>query len=52
MSPRRALPQLATNRAYAERRTSEGLSKKDIIRCLKRLIPREIYYTLTAPNHA
>jgi transposase len=30
-------------RAYAERRTAEGLSKKEIIRCLKRLIAREIY---------
>lgn len=39
-------------RAYAERRTSEGLSKKDIIRCHKRLIAREIYYTLTAPPPA
>jgi transposase len=34
-------------RAYMTRRTTEGLSKKDIIRCLKRLITREIYYTLT-----
>jgi len=33
-------------RVYAERRTAEGLSKKEIIRCLKRLIAREIYYTL------
>lgn len=33
-------------RAYAERRTTEGLSKKEIIRCLKRLIAREIYYVL------
>ena len=30
-------------KAYAERRTTEGLSKKEIIRCLKRLIAREIY---------
>jgi hypothetical protein len=34
-------------RAYMNRRTTEGLSKKDIIRCLKRLITREIYHTLT-----
>jgi transposase len=34
-------------RAYAERRTAEGLSKKEIIRCLKRLIAREIYYVLS-----
>ena len=33
--------------AYMQRRTTEGLSKKDIIRCLKRLIAREIYYVLT-----
>ena len=32
--------------AYMRRRTAEGLSKKDIIRCLKRLIAREIYYVL------
>ena len=32
--------------AYMARRTTEGLSKKDIIRCLKRLIAREIYYVL------
>ncbi|WP_431805357.1 IS110 family transposase [Microbacterium sp. bgisy203] len=34
--------------AYMRRRTEQGLSKKDIIRCLKRLIAREIYYVLTA----
>lgn len=34
--------------AYMARRTTQGLSKKDIIRCLKRLIAREIYYALTA----
>jgi transposase len=33
--------------AYMRRRTAEGLSKKDVIRCLKRLIAREIYYVLT-----
>lgn len=30
-------------RAYVQRRTTEGLSKKDIIRCLKRYIIRELY---------
>ena len=30
-------------RAYAERRTKEGLSKKEIIRCLKRYAAREVY---------
>jgi transposase len=30
-------------RAYLERRTAEGLSKKEIIRCLKRYVAREVY---------
>jgi transposase len=30
-------------RAYAERRGKEGLSKKEIIRCLKRYVAREVY---------
>jgi transposase len=34
-------------RAYAERRTQEGLSKKEIIRCLKRYIARELYQLIT-----
>lgn len=29
-------------RAYVERRTAEGLSKRDIIRCLKRYLAREL----------
>jgi transposase len=37
-------------RAYAERRTTEGLSKKDIIRCLKRYIAREVQKALTSTN--
>ena len=32
--------------AYVERRTKEGLSKKEIIRVLKRYIAREVYYYL------
>jgi transposase len=35
-------------RAYVERRTEEGLSKKEIIRCLKRYAAREIYPHLRA----
>jgi transposase len=34
--------------AYTERRTTEGMSKKEIIRCLKRYIAREIYTALTS----
>jgi transposase len=34
-------------RAYVERRTKQGLSKPDIMRCLKRSIAREVYHHLT-----
>jgi transposase len=30
-------------RAYVDRRTKEGLSKKEIIRCLKRYVARQVY---------
>jgi transposase len=32
--------------AYVQRRTADGLSKKDIIRCLKRFLARELYQLL------
>jgi transposase len=35
-------------RAYAERRTAEGKTKTEIIRCLKRYIARELYHALLA----
>jgi transposase len=35
-------------RAYAVRRTREGLSKREVIRCLKRYIARELYHSLCA----
>jgi transposase len=35
-------------RAYVDRRTKQGLSKKEIIRCLKRYIIREVHITLLA----
>jgi hypothetical protein len=35
-------------RAYVGRRTREGLSKMEIIRCLKRYLAREVYRTLRA----
>jgi transposase len=34
---------------YVTRRTTEGLSKREIIRCLKRYLAREIYRRLPAP---
>jgi transposase len=39
-------------RAYVERRTKEGKSKKEIIRCLKRYIAREIYELLNPSKPA
>jgi transposase len=33
-------------REYVTRRTTQGLTKKEIIRCLKRYIAREIYRAL------
>lgn len=39
-------------RDYVERRTKEGLSKKEIIRCLKRLIARELYHVLRPTESA
>ena len=36
-------------RAYVERRSKEGLSKKEIIRCLKRYVAREVYPHLRTP---
>ncbi len=39
-------PAEADDRAYVQRRTADGLSKKEIIRCLKRYIAREVYKIL------
>ena len=33
-------------RDYMARRVAEGLSKKDVIRCLKRFIAREVFNDL------
>ena len=35
-------------RAYVARRTAQGLSKKDIMRCLKRYLAREVYTAVLA----
>ena len=37
-------------RAYMRRRTSEGMSKKEVIRCLKRYVAREVFSTLRKVN--
>lgn len=36
-------------RNYVERRTAEGKSKKEIMRCLKRYVAREIYHQIVNP---
>ena len=41
-----------TTRAYVERRTKEGLSKPEIMRCIKRYLAREVYHALVADFEA
>jgi len=36
-------------RTYVQRRTQQGLAKKEIMRCLKRYVAREVYKILTTP---
>lgn len=36
-------------RAYVARRTTEGKTRKEIMRCLKRFVAREVYQALTNP---
>ena len=35
---------------YVERRTTEGLSKRDIIRCVKRYVIREVFTSSNRPK--
>ena len=37
-------------RDYMQRRTKEGMSKKEIIRCLKRYVARELYLLITTKD--
>ncbi len=37
-------------RAYVARRTAEGKTRKEIMRCLKRFVAREIFHALTNPD--
>ena len=39
-------------RAYVERRTGEGLAKREILRCLKRYIAREVFKLLRTSSVA
>ena len=36
--------------AYMRRRSAEGLSKRDVIRCLKRYVAREVYSAIRKPT--
>ena len=38
-------------RDYAARRTTQGKTRKEIIRCLKRYLAREIFAVLHQTNH-
>ena len=40
----------ARTRAYVARRTQDGLSKREVMRCLKRYVAREIYRVITATS--
>lgn len=33
-------------REYVARRTAQGMAKKDVVRCLKRFVAREVYRQL------
>ncbi|RMI26231.1 IS110 family transposase [Streptomyces triticirhizae] len=37
-------------KTYVERRTKEGMSKKEIMRCLKRYVARDVFHALTRQN--
>lgn len=37
------------SRDYLDRRTAEGKTRREAIRCLKRYIAREIYHLITSP---
>ena len=39
-------------RTYAAKRAAEGLSRREILRCLKRYIARQTYHTLLADLQA
>ena len=42
----------ASTRAYAQRRQTDGKTRRETIRCLKRYIAREVYQLLTNPQPA
>jgi transposase len=41
----------APTRAYVTRRLAEGKTRKDIMRCLKRFVAREVFHAITNPPH-
>ena len=40
----------ARTRAYMRRRTAEGMTKREVIRCLKRYVAREVYSAIQKPT--
>ena len=40
----------ARTRSYMRRRTAEGMTKREVIRCLKRYIAREVYSAIRKPT--
>ncbi|GAA5342498.1 hypothetical protein KACC15558_35400 [Brevibacterium ammoniilyticum] len=49
VTPTRMVPR---TRAYVERQTVEGRTLREILRCLKRYLAREIYPHLNTAAHA
>jgi len=43
---------VSTDQEYVAKRTAEGKSKREIMRCLKRYAAREIYRQITNPQAA
>lgn len=39
-----------TTKVYVAKRTAEGMSKLEIMRCLKRYVAREVYYLIKRRN--
>ena len=38
-------------KAYFERRVAEGLTNREVIRCLKRYVVREVFIAISPPEH-
>ncbi|MER6695494.1 IS110 family transposase, partial [Streptomyces minutiscleroticus] len=43
-----AIPRRCSPRLYLQRRTAQGKTKREVIRCLKRYVAREVYRFIVA----